>query len=345
MDVYQMYIRYVNHPNWLPSVGQLTNIYTSENVHLLECAALMYASKNTKMPMDEVLNSLPKRPPLLDHKMLTPLVVTHSCITPKTATASMSLTPPIKQKSCAVLATKVNLTKSQSQNWRAETNDRFLSKSRSRIDSLSTLLDARVSMRWVRRVASKVDSDQPYGPKNYDLLTNSNRHIHVVDASVCKFLSCLQNPIIKTFAWTAQSTQAIHLMTLRAALNEKSKNPYEWLIVACSIGLPTFEMYTPKSFIKAWGRFKNVNNDTCLKVILRPLINSNGTNSTKLQSKNLLKAYTQHDWVIQDDIDWTVRQGVVDLFVFKYWYSYAEESVVTHIADYANAIKNRCLTI
>ena len=65
----------------------------------------------------------------------------------------------------------------------------------------------------------------------------------------------------------------------------------------------------------------------------------------KLQSKNLLKAYTQHDWVIQDDIDWTVRQGVVDLFVFKYWYSYAEESVVTHIADYANAIKNRCLTI
>ena len=344
MDVYQMYIQYVN--GGLPSIADLAGIYQSENVRLLECAALMYATRNQQIPMDDVLSTIPRRSQTLDHKMLTPLVVKHSCITPTTTTASMSLTPPSKPKQCAAISTIKFKSNTTSQNWRALTNDLFLYKSRPRIDSLATLLNVRVPLDWVRRVASKVDSDQPFVKTNYDLLTNSDRHIHVINPSVCKFLECLQNPTIKTFSWSNQSTKAIHLGKLRAALREKSnRSPYQWLIVACCIGLPMFEMYTPKTFIKAWGRFKTVTNDTCLKAVLRPLVDANGGKTSKSQSQHLLNSYRQHQWNIQDDIDWTIRKGVVDLFVFKYWYSYAEEDIVTHIADYANAIMNRCQPI
>jgi hypothetical protein len=104
-------------------------------------------------------------------------------------------------------------------------------------------------------------------------------------------------------------------------------------------------MYTPKSFIAAWRRFKIVTNDTCMKAVLRPLVAANGGKTSKSQSRHLLDSYKQHAWNIQDDIDWNIRDGVVDLFVFKHWYSYAGEDVVTHIADYANAIKSRCESI
>ena len=345
MDVYQMYIQYVRSRQWLPSVTDLAGIYKSENVRLLECAALMYATRNLQMPMDDVLSTIPRRPPTLDHKMLTPLVVKHSCITPTTPTASMALTPPVKPKQCAV-PPQTAMKKITSQNWRAETNDHFLYKSRARIDSLASLLKTRVSMDWVRHVASKVDSDKPFGANRYDLLTDTDRHVHVISADVCRFLTCLQNPTVKTFSWTPQSTKAIHLTSLRPALLQKSgKSPYEWLIIACSVGLPTFEMYTPKTFIAAWRRFKTVTNDTCLKAVLRPLVDANGGKTSKSQSRHLLDSYKQHAWNIQDDIDWNIRDGVVDLFVFKHWYSYAGEDVVTHLADYANAIKSRCESI
>ena len=338
-----MYIRYLNHQTWVPNVKHLTSIYERGDARLLECAALMYASRNLKMPMDNVFSSLPNRTAELDARMLTPLVVQHSCITSHVGTASMVITPP--SKPCRIKSNaNVKLVKTSNNNWRQQTNRQFLFKSIRRINSLTNELKSRVSMDWVRANASKVETTQriPSIPA-YDMLTNSDRHIHVVQNDVCEFLKCLQNDTIKTFSWTHTSPEAIYLPALRSVLHKICNQPVAWLIMACSIGLPTFEMYTPKSFIKSWKRFKNLNNDSCLKVVLRPLLQT--TKNTNSESKMLLDAYRKYNWTIKDTIDWTPRKNIVDLFVFKYWYSYAEIDVVTHLADYANAIQSWCSSI
>lgn len=214
----------------------------------------------------------------------------------------------------------------------------FLYKSKTRIRSMSTILKCRVKMTWVRAVVSRLDTEEKYDESEYLLLRDSEQHVHRTGRFVCEFLRALADPVVKTFSWSLQDEEAIHIPNCRAALQKRcSKNkPEQYLplaVIVCSIGLPTFQLYTPCSFFKHWHRFKDVTNENIVKALL-PV--SGGLPGT---FQELLSSYVPPDVV--DDGEHTP----VELFMFKHWYSYPTKGKLRQIVDHANANLERCLGI
>lgn len=219
-------------------------------------------------------------------------------------------------------------------NFVIECDGFFWDKSKTRIKSMTEILKCRVKMAWVRGVASTLQTYEPYSPGDYDMLRRSNRHIHRTGYNVDDFVRALADPTVKTFSWSLQDSEAVHMPKCRRALQKRCSKtkPEQYLTLAmlvCSIGLPTFQMYTPCSFLKKWCPFKDVTNNNVIKALLQEEPGGD--------AKTLLDEYSPADVQVDGE------PGSVELFMFKYWYSHPTKLVLGRIVNYANANLQRCL--
>jgi len=207
----------------------------------------------------------------------------------------------------------------------------FYNKSSHKIDALAKHLGARVSMEWVKACASKVD---PPNSMQLEMLDEtSDRHIHVVEPSISIFLKLLQtNPQTTiTFSRTPAARYAIHLPILYKQLKKICTNkPVLWLMIACSIGIPTHGLYTPQKFLCKWKKEPNrkiLNNDNVILSILRPIIRTNGIKETEITQlvhnfQNMETDFKNTDPVI-----------TIDDYMFKRIYTYPTAREIQHLVD------------
>ena len=130
--------------------------------------------------MDAVFAYNPKKCKALAETMLTATVVQNSTFDESVESSDVQLS----LAAFANLSLSDNKTKkhkkhkaearNENRNFVAECNDFFLHKSRSRIKSLATLLNAISQMKWVRFVASKIETNETFESKRISFIV---RHI------------------------------------------------------------------------------------------------------------------------------------------------------------------------
>ena len=69
MDVYEMFIRFIESDRWLPSEENIFYVMDKENVKQLEFIALMFKEREKLIPMDDVFNMNRKRCDEVSEKM------------------------------------------------------------------------------------------------------------------------------------------------------------------------------------------------------------------------------------------------------------------------------------
>ena len=193
----------------------------------------MFKERERLVPMDDVFNLNRKRCDEVSKKMLTAIVVQHSCFRGTSsdtdvqksiaAFASLSLTTSDTMRTSSsdtVVSQEAELESADTEdalprsvnvedadvskpsldcfagrNFVAETNDIFLWKSRTRIESLVKFLSCRVKTSWVKIVASNVISDRDVDTSDYRMYKGTDRFVHRISPSICEFLKAYQNPI------------------------------------------------------------------------------------------------------------------------------------------------------
>ena len=385
MDVYEMFIRFIESDRWLPSEENIFYVMDKENVKQLEFIALMFKEREKLIPMDDVFNMNRKRCDEVSEKMLTALVVQHSCFREASsdgdvqksiaAFASLSLntsnTSSLRTPSSdTVIAEEEKLESAETEdvlprsantkdadvskprldcfagrNFVAETNDVFLWKSRTRIESLAKFLSCYVKTSWIKMVASNVISDRDVDTSEYRMYKGTNRFVHRISPSVCEFLKAYQDPMIKTFSFTKDSNHAFYLHKMRPKLDKfisEESDSIILLLIICSIGLPTFKLYTPVSFLKNWvkHRFKEITNDHVILNAVRPYMKKTSESKT-LELAHVLTFYKTEssNFEIQETPD------NVEMYMFKHWYSYPSVNILRQLVDSANANLIRCVGI
>jgi hypothetical protein len=207
----------------------------------------------------------------------------------------------------------------------------FYPKSHQRIDGFAKYLGARVSMEWVKACASKVD---PPGSIQLNMLDKtSDRHIHIIEPDISIFLKLLQtNPkVTMTYSRTEGAAYAIHLPILYKKLSQICTNhPVLWFMIACSIGIPTHNMYTPQTFLCKWKKEPNrklLNNDNIILTILRPIFQEPGPKETEIV--RLLRKF--HD--MESDFKNTETVLSVNDYMFRRIYAYPTADEIEHLFD------------
>ena len=383
MDAYELFIRY-QEQNYIPIPLDIYLLFIKGEVRAIELIALMYQMRGEKIQMDQVYAHGPEECRKMAEIVLTPVVVRNSLFreskeikyNAQTALAAYMSTPrttPEKKSPASIseartrpstpepetktsdllrqasdlldeaptemilpkLVPKLKLRVGPSKtvrNFVIECDEFFMNKSKTRIKSMTTALKCRKKMSWVRAVASKLETKETYSPGNYEALRRSDRHIHRTGREVSDFVRALADPSVKTFSWSLKDDEAVLIQKCREALQKRcsTNKPEQYLPLAmlvCSIGLPTFQLYTPCSFFKKWRRFKDVTNDNVVKALLRP------------GPTELLDEYSPADVGVDSE------PGTVELFMFKYWYSYPTKTILGRLVEYANANLERCLGI
>lgn len=360
MDAHKIFVQYME--DRLPTAKDIHFIFVRGDVHALELIALMYGSKNTVIPMDKVFSYDRKKCQQLADKMLTALVIQHSSFDgnvqkigsvqetiasyqglTETATEmagprSEMNTPPVSPHGGE---SKKSHSKHFERNYVDECTNHFLFKSKKRVQSLCDLLRVNTSMRWVKAVASKVVSEDAIG-NDFELISDSDRHIHISGASPCQFVEALSMSTCKTFSWSLKDDQCIHLDKLRhkvkTLISKIDDDVVPFVIIACSIGLPTFGLYTPKTFMEHWHsyRFKRLTNANVVKTACRDILDDGTPVHPKTEVGSLLERYSKDMFVLQD------TPKTVESYMFKQWYSYPTRQVLAQLVDQANAVKERC---
>ena len=382
MDAYELFVRY-QEEKYIPEPLLINKLFIQGEVRTIELIALMYQMRGEKIQMNQVYARSPKACMEMAETVLTPIVVRNSqfkdvdssvqsilaaysameMATPEKKSISEALTPEARTRpSTPETETKTPDKESPDllseaptdmqtpklvpnlklivgpsktvRNFVIECDEFFMNKSKTRIKSMTTALKCRKKMSWVRAVASKLETDETYSRGNYEALRKSDRHIHRTGHEVSDFVRALADPTVKTFSWSLKDDEAVLIHNCREALQKRcsKNNPEQYLslaMVVCSIGLPTFQLYTPCSFFEKWRRFKDVTNDNVVKALLRP----GGDVET------LLDEYSPADVVVDGE------PSTVELFMFKYWYSYPTKVMLSRLVDYANANLERCLGI
>lgn len=353
MDAHELFIRF--REGKLPSTRTIHYVFVSGDVRRLELIALMYGQKKTFIPMDKVFSYDPKKCEAVAADMMTAIVCRNSRVDGdaksvadvQEAIASFSsislsesttepITPPVSPRSG-------ESKKDDKRNYADEANGHFLYKSRSRIRTLVTFLSAYVSMDWVRAVASNVVTfDEPIVQTDFELYSGTRRHVHMCGPTACHFVEALNNPDCKTFSWSITDDEAIHIQGLRRKLLPMlSKNENDvtaFVILVCSIGVPTHKLYTPKTFLEHWHsyRCKRLTNANVIRTTCRPLFPKPEDMPVELELDYLIEQYKKHHFDIVD------TSTDVETYMFQHWYSWPSADVLSQLVDSANAIKKRC---
>lgn len=345
MDAHKAFIEFQE--GRLPTVKDIHSVFVRGDVHTLELIALIHGELQTTIPMDKVFSYDPKKCEQLSERMLTAIVIRHSTFdetlrqsaTIQDAIASfqgMTLTEHAPKHQAARAAQT-----DTKRNYFDECNEYFMYKSCTRLNAFASMVKAMPSMSWVRAVASKVvANEEKVDSYPFELLSGTDRHVHVSDTSPCVFIEALANDTCKTFSWTLNDKHAIHLDKLRQTLDKLVSNGDRVLftILACSIGLPTHGLYTPKTFIQHWRsyRFKVINNANVIKTICRELFSPSEEVTPKTEVSFLLERYSKQAFVVEDP------PKTAETYMFRHWYSYPTQTELGQLVDRANAIRERC---
>lgn len=323
MDVFRCYVQF-KESHQLPDIDTIVSAFRRQQVLFFELIAMMYSYQSQAIPFDRLKEHLGDSYAELSSTMLTNTVNDIICkIVPDDDVGNVVVEPMVEDSACE-------------RHWSDIAATYFYKKSQTRVQALSAILHATVDIRWVHAVASKVvgdDEDIKLG--KYEILTDSDRHIHRVSASVSTFLQSLAGNTVKTFSFHEDAPDAIHLPTFRKALRAFTNDIVPFTIVACSIGMPTYKMYSPATFLKTWRRyrFQNITHDTVIKTILRPICQKYARDNAEIAQ--LLNEYSARPSVSR------TATATVDEFFFKHWFSYATAEQLESIADKANAMKQR----
>ncbi|MDA7838951.1 hypothetical protein N9A45_01290 [bacterium] len=348
MDAHQVFILFQE--KRLPSVQDIHSVFVRGDVHTLELIALVHGELKATISMDKVFSHDPKKCEQMSEVMLTALVIRHSTFDgsmSKSAAVqdaiasfqgmvlSESVTPPISPRGGESKTVRLK------RNFADECNNYFLYKSRTRVNTLASLFKARSTMQWVKAVASKVVvNDEQVDTNSFELWSGTDRHVHISDQSPCVFIEALANDTCKTFSWTLQDEHVINLDKLRQSLSKMIADDDRALfaILTCSIGLPTYGLYTPETFIRHWHnyRFKRINNANVIKTVCRELFSVAEEVTPKTEVSLLLERYSKQAFVIEE------TPKTAEAYMFRHWYSYPTETELRQLVERANAIRERC---
>lgn len=353
MDAHELFIRFQE--GKLPDTRTIHYIFVSGDVRRLELVALMYAEKKSMIPMDKVFSYDRKKCQSVAAEMLSAIVCRHSLFDGDvkessdvqeavSAFSSVSLSEATTEAITPPVSPRGGEHKQKDhRNYSDECNAYFLFKSKTRIQTLATYLQAVVKMDWVKAVASLlVAYDEPVVEKDFELYSDSRRHVHMAGPTPCHFVEALNNPDCKTFSWSVRDDTAYHLEgirhDLRPVLSKNNPDVTAFVILLCSIGLPTHKMYTPKSFLEHWRsyRYKRLTNANVVRTICRPLFPKPENIPYELEIDFLLEKYDNQANHIVDAAE------TVETYMFQHWYSRPTVSVLSQLVDSANAIKDRC---
>lgn len=203
-------------------------------------------------------------------------------------------------------------------------------KQNSSIWVLARVVEATVDVEWVRQCASSLELTIPFQEQvdrhSFPLLQDGNkRHVHHVDNSIANFMNVLYRTIntadSKTITWEFSSSirnqKAIHMQKLAEALLVRCpKNPLEFMVFACSLGVPTTKLLKTRDCLRLWGVKRNISQDVLVKLLLRKRFQT--TNSSN-ETASLLAMYTKH---IHEFVDVKEDEYDVETFFFERYYSY-----------------------
>tara|TARA_B110001452_G_scaffold266777_1_gene274558 strand:- start:1385 stop:2530 length:1146 start_codon:yes stop_codon:yes gene_type:complete len=206
------------------------------------------------------------------------------------------------------------------------------------IGVLVSMLSANVSADWVRDCASNLIINIPFSEKidqkAFVLLQDGNkRHVHHIDNSVAKFLhtlsQCLVGDVSNTITWQfSDSKKAIHMKKLTDALRKKCpKNPFAFIILACSLGIPTTKLMKTRDFLTSWKRFDHLSQDVVIKMLLRPKF---ATETTENEAVILLNEYVKR---IHEFVPVEVNSNTIEKYFYEIYYSYPTPDEMKYIWD------------
>ena len=218
-------------------------------------------------------------------------------------------------------------------------DDYVASRSKRNIGTMSEMTGARVPVEWVRQCASTVIADgDTEGEDTSEFLLlrdQSDRHIHYINASVPAFLQRLtdkfedDNGLARTITWqfSRGSMFAIHLQQFKQAATILCPgNPFEFIVFACAVGIPIHELMKTRDIIATWksGRFKLLNQDNIMKVLLRRRF---PTPTSDVEANQLLRRYRENiaDFQVQTPTD------DIDLYFFRRFYAYPTVDELEHL--------------
>lgn len=346
--MHKLFIRFID--GELPSVEDIHLIYVRGEVRTLELVAWMYSERGILIPMDTVFDYDRAKCDTLSGKMLTSVVLRNSTFRDGLSTIRKT-TEGFERLSTSetVVATAPSsprggaskLHKGFERSYTDECNAYFFKKSKPRVKTMARVLEAFVAMDWVKAVASKIDTDDAFSTDDFETLTGSERHVHVSGPTCCHFIAALADERVKTFSWKMDDEQAISVKKCRAVLATLVSKPESDVvtvaILACSIGLPTFHMYTPETFLKHWHkyRFKVLTNTNVIKTVLRNLFETEKTVSNT-EVGDLLDEYSSQTFFVEN------AAKTAETFMFRHWYSYPARNTLEELVECANAIMNQC---
>tara|TARA_B110000091_G_C13793743_1_gene466862 strand:+ start:75 stop:1118 length:1044 start_codon:yes stop_codon:yes gene_type:complete len=191
---------------------------------------------------------------------------------------------------------------------------------------------------------------------------------HQIEPSNGKLL-VTPSQVVTTFSWSTTSTNAIHIQDLQLAMTKQThckkfivkktsskeqmsewkqkpqkrvvdESPFLLLMVACSIGIPTKQLYKSHEFIQRWEnyRFKSVSEATIITTILRDKFGT--LEKMGVESTQLLDEYLKQIALFSP-----VEQSIttVDKYFWDQWYSYPSPFEMKHLLHRVTVLKNNLL--
>lgn len=357
-EVYQIF----RQEDKLPESFTIAGIMEWGDTRTLELISMLYAQKNVKINMNAVFSSVKDDEHIISsiERMFTPRVLSQSCIseslmnripqvrihasdvpfekTIPDSPPSAPVTPrqgPRQEPDVSNMPTLNLSAPKQSTCTQISaldfTDDAMTIFAKPRIRILSDYLKATVKNEWVYACASNVTGDDRSKYKLADI--GSNRHRHIVNASVPLFLRelSIEIPDDKTVTWQfARDGKCIHIGQLQKALDMLCPGRGVYLAAfACSIGIPTRGFMDTVTILKKWhsGRYKKLESIVpIIKILLRGTFDIRVMHPD-LESNQLIDAYRESVHIFRLPDTEHIRD--VDRFMSNVFYTYPSKDEIS----------------
>jgi len=348
MDAHALYSRWKEYQR-LPGVNAVVDFTVAGKTRELEFVAVLYTTTGKTLDISSALrdeNLLPillKQIPTTWNEKISAVMTIQSDILEQHAdlrilvgrAASQGPVPTNAIEGVEALVQQMN------QLSLAKSADEYMvGHSKRDLHTMADMIRAHVSMDWVKQCASTLQASTRTPVDEYEfvlLRSASDRHVHHVNGSVIAFLNALsassktENGFPQTVTWqfSQESKSAIHLTKFRnGAARLCPEHPMEFIVFACSIGIPIHELMKTRDIIQTWksSRFKLFNQENIIKALLRRRFDSDATD---IESNRLVRKYVENidDFHVMEDA------ADIDQYFFKKFYSYPTADEIEHLAN------------
>ena len=348
MDAHTLYSRWKEYRR-LPGVNAVVDFTVAGKTRELELVAVLYAAMGKTLNISSALldeNLLPillKQIPTIWNEKISAVMTIASDILEEHADLRVFVGRAAPQEPGPTNAVEGVDALAQQMNRLslAKSADEYMvGHSKRDLHTMADMLRAHVPMLWVQQCAStlQTNTQTPVDESEFVLLrSESDRHVHHINGSVIAFLKAVragggtENGFPQTVTWqfSQESESAIHLTKFRqGAARLCPEHPVEFIVFACSIGIPIHELLKTRDVIQTWksSRFKLFNQENIVKVLLRRRFESEATD---IESNRLVRKYVENieDFhVSEDPVD-------IDQYFFKKFYSYPTADEIKHLAN------------